>query len=193
MGSNLSYRPLVFSKDSLSINIKKFNRILSFNLEEKTITVEAGLTLYELLDFTLNYNLWIPQLPGYPLITIGGAIASNSHGKSCAIHGTIRQSVKQILLFHKKHGWINLSDTENKEIFDLTLGGIGLTGTIVSVTFNLTEIENSKFLTKKIEVKNLEECKKLILEKDQNMPFIYSWNRADDLKNFGKGFVYKII
>ena len=39
---------------------------------------------------------------------------------------------------------------ENKEIFDLTLGGIGLTGTIVSVTFNLTEIENSKFLTKKI-------------------------------------------
>ena len=94
-------------------------------------------------------------------------------------------------MFHKKHGWINLSDTENKEIFDLTLGGIGLTGTIVSVTFNLTEIENSKFLTKKIEVKNLEECKKLILEKDQNMPFIYSWNRADDLKNFGKGFVYK--
>ena len=191
MGSNLSYSPLGFSKDSLSINIKKFNQILSFNLEEKTITVEAGLTLYELLDFTLNYNLWIPQLPGYPLITIGGAIASNSHGKSCAIHGTIRQSVKQILLFHKKHGWINLSDTENKEIFDLTLGGIGLTGTIVSVTFNLTEIENSKFLTKKIEVKNLEECKKLILEKDQNMPFIYSWNRADDLKNFGKGFVYK--
>ena len=30
-----------------------------------------------------------------------------------------------------------------------------------------------------------------VLEKDQNMPFIYSWNRADDLKNFGKGFVYK--
>ena len=117
------------------------------------------------------------------------AIASNSHGKSCAIHGTIRQSVKQILLFHKKHGWINLSDTENKEILDLTLRNWS-SGTIVSVTFNLTEIENSKFLTKKIEVKNLEDVK-VNFRKDQNMPFIYSWNRLDDLKNFGKGFVYK--
>ena len=101
MGSNLSYSPLGFSKDSLSINIKKFNRILSFNLEEKTITVEAGLTLYELLDFTLNYNLWIPQLPGYPLITIGGAIASNSHGKSCAIHGTIDSQLNKFFCFIK--------------------------------------------------------------------------------------------
>ena len=101
MGSNLSYSPLGFSKDSLSINIKKFNQILSFNLEEKTITVEAGLTLYELLDFTLNYNLWIPQLPGYPLITIGGAIASNSHGKSCAITAQLDSQLNKFFCFIK--------------------------------------------------------------------------------------------
>ena len=50
--------------------------------------------------------------------------AANAHGKSCAIHGTIRNSIKSILLFHKKHGWINLSENENKEIFDLTIGGL---------------------------------------------------------------------
>jgi|TARA_Y100000389_G_C17454620_1_gene517235 decaprenylphospho-beta-D-ribofuranose 2-oxidase len=191
IGSNLSYSPLGFSKDSISINIKKFNRVLEFNSEEKLITVEAGLTLIELLNFTLKYNLWIPQLPGYPSITIGGAVAANSHGKSCAIHGTIRKSIKSILLFHKKHGWIKLSEKENKEIFDLTIGGIGLTGTIVSVTFKLKQIESHKFKTKKIETNTIEECKKMILQENENSSFIYSWNRADNIKNFGKGIIYK--
>ena len=73
------------------MELKKFNRILQFNKNEKTITVEAGFTLYEFLNFTLKENLWIPQLPGYPTITVGGAVAANSHGKSCFTHGTIRK------------------------------------------------------------------------------------------------------
>ena len=65
--------------------VKKFNRIIDFNLEQKEITVESGATLAELLNFTLKYDLWIPQLPGYPLISLGGAVATNAHGKSCAV------------------------------------------------------------------------------------------------------------
>ena len=103
IGSNLSYSPLGFGKNSTSINIKKFNRILEFKKNEKIITIEAGATLIELLNFTLKHNLWIPQLPGYPTISIGGAVAANSHGKSCGTHGTIRKSIKSILLFHKEN------------------------------------------------------------------------------------------
>tara|TARA_Y100000389_G_scaffold74657_1_gene71243 strand:+ start:1530 stop:2855 length:1326 start_codon:yes stop_codon:yes gene_type:complete len=191
IGSNLSYSPLGFSNKSVSINIKKFNRILEFNDAERLITVEAGLTLIELLNFTLKYNLWIPQIPGYPTITIGGAVAANSHGKSCSIHGTIRNSIKSILLFHKKHGWMKLSENENKEIFDLTIGGIGLTGTIVNVTFKLLKTKSRRFVTKKLAVNTIEECKNKILQESANSSFIYSWNMADNLKNFGKGIVYK--
>ena len=191
IGSNLSYSPLGFSRKSLSINIKNFDRILHFDKREKTITVEAGLTLIEFLNFTLKHNLWIPQLPGYPTITIGGAVAANAHGKSCGKHGTIRKSIKSILLFHKTHGWLNLSEDKNKEIFDLTIGGIGLTGTIVSVTFELTEIKSSKFITKKKEVNSVEDSLKLILDESKDASYTYTWNRADNLSNFGKGIVYK--
>ena len=61
MGSNLSYSPLCFGKDSIALQLKKFNRILNFDLNTKEITVESGLNLAELLNFTLKYNLWIPQ------------------------------------------------------------------------------------------------------------------------------------
>lgn len=191
IGSNLSYSPLGFSRKSLSINIKNFDRILHFDKREKTITVEAGLTLIEFLNFTLKHNLWIPQLPGYPTITIGGAVAANAHGKSCGKHGTIRKSIKSILLFHKTHGWLNLSEDKNKEIFDLTIGGIGLTGTIVSVTFELSEIKSSKFITKKKEVNSVEDSLKFILDESKDASYTYTWNRADNLSNFGKGIVYK--
>ena len=44
---------------------------------------------------------------------------------------------------------MNLSEEENKEIFDLTIGGLGLTGSIVSVTLNLINIKSTKFVTQK--------------------------------------------
>ena len=192
MGSNLSYSPLCFGKDSFSLHLKKFNRILNFNLKTKEITVEAGLNLAELLNFTLKHNLWIPQLPGYPFISVGGAVATNAHGKSCAFHGTIRNSIKKISLFHKDNGWLNLSKNENREIFDLTIGGLGLTGTIVNITFELEEIESKTFTTNKTKVLTISDCIRRIREKsgDKNS-FIYSWNYADSIKNLGSGIIFE--
>ena len=191
-GSNLSYSPLSFCEDSVSINLKKFNRIIDFNLKKKEITVEAGITLSQLLNFTFKYNLWIPQLPGYPFITIGGAIATNAHGKSCAIHGTIRNSIKQLTIFHTKNGWLNLSEKENKEIYDLTIGGIGLTGTIVDVKLKLEDLKNKNFITYRTKVNSIKECINEISKKSkENNSFVYSWNMVENLKFLGKGFVFQ--
>ncbi len=189
MGSGFSYAPASFKEKTLSLKMDKFNRILHFDKKEKVITVEAGIKIYELLNFTLQHNLWLTQIPGYPLISIGGAVASNSHGKSCGIDGTIRHSIKSISLFHKTNGWINLSEKENQEIFDLTIGGLGLTGTIVSVTLKLVDFDG-KFETTKQEVNSVKETINKI-KKTEPSTFIYSWNMANDKNSFGKGIVFK--
>ena len=191
IGSNYSYVPMGFDKNSLAIDLSSFNRIIDFNLDKKEITVEAGLKIYDFLKFTLKYNLWLPQIPGYPFITLGGIVATNSHGKSCGTHGTIRKSIKKIQLFHKVNGWLDLSENENKEIFDLTIGGFGLTGTIVAITFKLTELGSGTFETHTEEVKSFDDCYKKITDNKNEEAFTYSWNRADNIKNFGTGFIYK--
>ena len=122
------------------------------------ITVEAGLTISDLLKFTIKHNMWLPQIPGYPFITLGGIVATNSHGKSCDTHGTVRRAIKKIKLFHKIHGWLDLSENENKEIFELTIGGLGLTGTIIAITFQLEKIENVLFDTEIEKVDSLKDC-----------------------------------
>lgn len=193
-GANLSYSPLSFDKNNISILLKKFNRIINFNPKKKEITVEAGMTFGELLNFTLRYNLWIPQIPGYPLITLGGAVATNAHGKSCATDGTIRNSVKSIFLYHKNNGWLNLSNEENNEIFELTIGGLGLTGTILSITFKLEEIKNLNFLTYKNKVNSFEECvARIIKNSKRNNSYIYSWNMAGNIKDLGSGIIFENI
>ena len=136
--------------------------VVSISEKEKLITVEAGTTIIELLNFTLGAGMWIPQIPGYPFITIGGAVACNVHGKSAELHGTIKNAIKNILIFHKDHGWMNLSNDENKNIFDLTIGGYGLTGTIVSVTLKLIDFEGFNFQTTINKISSINESVKFI-------------------------------
>ena len=190
-GAGYSYVAASFKKETLSLSMKNFNRILYFDEKEKLITVEAGMTFIEFLSFTLRRGMWIPQVPGYPFISIGGAVASNVHGKSAELFGTIKNAIKDILIFHKDHGWLKLSNDENKNIFDLTIGGYGLTGTIVSVTLKLIDFEGFSFQTSINKINSITETANFIKGNKEKDNLIYSWNRVDsNLKNFGDGLIF---
>ena len=190
-GAGYSYVAASFKKESLSLGMKNFNRILHFDEKKKLITVESGITFVEFLNFTLGFGLWINQIPGYPFITIGGAVASNAHGKSGGEHGTIRNVIKEIVIFHKEHGWLNLSNDKNKNIFDLTIGGYGLTGTIVSVTLQLINFEGNDFETSINKIHSITETVNFIKKNKVKNNFVYSWNRVDsNSNNFGDGLIF---
>ena len=187
-GAGYSYAAASFKEETLSICMKNFNKVLYFDKEKKLITVESGITVIEFLNFTLKHKLWIPQVPGYPFISLGGAIASNVHGKSAGLNGTIRNAVKEILIFHKTHGWLTLSQDQNKDIFDLTIGGYGLTGTIVKITLKLIDFEGFNFQTSINKINSINEALSLVRNsKDE----VYAWHRVrPNMKNFGDGLVF---
>ena len=191
MGSAYSYAPASFGKSKISICLEKFNRVIDFNKNNKTITVEGGMKIYDFLNFTLEHNLWLPQIPGYPSISIAGAVATNAHGKSCGFHGTIRNLIKKITIFHRDQGWLSLSNEENKDIFELTIGGFGLTGTIVDITFNLIDFQGFNFNTSIEKTHSSIDTAKKIIEKSNSENFVYSWNRADQKNKFGNGFIFQ--
>ena len=190
-GGGYSYVAASFKKETLSLGMKNFNRILHFDEKRKLIKVESGITIIELLNFTLKFKLWIPQIPGYPHISIGGAIASNVHGKSGRQHGTIRNAIKDVLIFHKNHGWISLSNDENKKVFDLTIGGYGLTGTIVNATLQLIDFEGFDFQTSIKKINSIIETVNYIKNDKEKNNLVYSWNRVvPNSRNFGDGLIF---
>ena len=64
------------------VDITTYNEIISFNDSERTITVQSGVILGDLLEAIEAKGWCIPCLPDINTITIGGALATGTHGTS---------------------------------------------------------------------------------------------------------------
>lgn len=64
------------------INMSSYNKIVSYDYNLKTITVQSGVILGELLEAIESVGWCIPCLPDINTITIGGALATGTHGTS---------------------------------------------------------------------------------------------------------------
>src|SRR5207342_670947 len=122
----------------VSQEMSLFDRLLEFDEKSCTIRVEAGCSLERLVKWAEPRNLCLPVLPGYPLITIGGCVAADVHGKNPLRDGTFSDWVEGMTIFHPAHGYRAITRSNDTSTFEATCGGYGLTGLIVDVTLRLT-------------------------------------------------------
>src|SRR6266511_1675381 len=189
-GGGYSYAAASFDADSVTIDMRRFDRILAFDPPSRRIKVEAGLTLGRLLAFTTGRGLWITQIPGYPDITVGGAIAANVQGKGALRAGTFRHAVVDDTLFHPDVGWMTLSRAEKPSVFELTLGGFGLTGIIVSATLQLEPLTGHEVSTRVWPLTTLFEGFARMRDVAEHCDFAYTWHDAAPIgASFGRGLL----
>ena len=101
----------------------------------------------ELLPIILKNNFFLPVTSGTKFVTLGGMVANNIHGKN-VVKNYFSDYIISIKLINNSGKLINCSKKNNKKLFDLTTGGIGLTGTILSVKFKLKNIFNKTYQKK---------------------------------------------
>jgi decaprenylphospho-beta-D-ribofuranose 2-oxidase len=189
-GGGYSYAAASFDADSVSLDMRRFDRILAFDPAGRRIKVEAGLTFGRLLAFTTARGLWITQIPGYPEITVGGAIAANVQGKGAFHAGTFRHAVVDVTLFHPDRGWMTLSRDEKPSVFELTLGGFGLTGLIVSATLQLEPLPGHEVSTRVSPLATLSEGFARMRDVAEHCDFAYTWHDAHPSgASFGRGLL----
>lgn len=170
------------SLQSTIISTLKLNKFLLFDKEKGILKAEAGVLLSEILDVIIPFGFFLPVTPGTKWITIGGAVASNIHGKNHHKEGAISNFIESFELITDESNVINCSRIENAEIFINTIGGMGLTGIITTVTIRLKRIETSYIKQKSIKVKNLTE---LLDYFEQYNHYTYSVAWIDCLKKGG--------
>jgi decaprenylphospho-beta-D-ribofuranose 2-oxidase len=134
---------------------------------------------------------WIPPvLPGHPAITVGGCVGFNVHGKSQRECGNFIGCVESLELYHPDHGRLLCSPNENREIFEVTVGGFGLTGYVTSVRLRLQKLAGGSLVRESIPVANLTQAVELMEAADDSAS-VFSWH---DLSRtgmaFGAGVVY---
>jgi decaprenylphospho-beta-D-ribofuranose 2-oxidase len=129
---------------------------LHFDSKQGNLTCEAGMTLKELLKLIIPKGWFLPVTPGTGFVTIGGAIASDVHGKNHHIVGTFCQHITSVNLLLGTGEIITASPTEKPDLFHATCGGMGLTGVILSATIQLKPIQSSNIKQTTLKANSLE-------------------------------------
>jgi decaprenylphospho-beta-D-ribofuranose 2-oxidase len=94
-----------------------------------TVTAQAGVTLGELMAALVPRGWMVPVVPGTQHVTVGGAIASDIHGKNHGVDGAFGAHVQVLGLLTAAGEILELAP--DNDVFAATLGGMGLTGLIV--------------------------------------------------------------
>ncbi|MFN3403248.1 MAG: FAD-dependent oxidoreductase [Cytophagaceae bacterium] len=156
------------------ISTLKLNKILSFDLNLGIITCQAGVLLSDILEVTVPKGFFLPVTPGTKFITVGGALASDIHGKNHHSEGCFSDHVHSFDLLLSNGKVVSCSKESTPDLFWLTAGGMGLTGIILSVTFKLKPIETAYIRQESIKAKNLQEIMELF-EESENWTYTVSW------------------
>jgi len=134
----------------------QYDHFISFDPVTGVLSAQAGITLREILRLVVPAGWFFPVTPGTSFVTLGGAIASDVHGKNHHKVGTFGQYVIAIQILLGTGDVVVASASEHSDLFEATCGGMGLTGVILSATFQLIPIRSSRIRQKTLKTTNLE-------------------------------------
>lgn len=126
-----------------TIQMRHFNRMLAFDAERGQLVAEAGVVLADVIEAFLPRG-WFPAVtPGTKFVTLGGMIAADVHGKNHHKDGTFGNFVDWIDVLTADGNVRRCSKAENTELFEWTIGGMGLTGIILRAAVRLRPISSA--------------------------------------------------
>lgn len=152
----------------------RLNHILRFDEEQGVLTCEAGVSLSEILDTVVPRGWFLPVTPGTKFVTVGGAIASDVHGKNHHVAGPFSNFVHSITIVLGDGTILTCSRTEHEDLFRATCGGMGLTGIILEATFSLIKIETAYIRQQIIKTNNIDETFEQF-EKNKHWTYSVAW------------------
>lgn len=156
------------------ISTLKFNRILTFDEQSGTVTCESGVSLAEILDVFVPRGWFLPVTPGTKFVTVGGAIASDVHGKNHHLAGSFSNHVLSFDLLMSDGRVQTCTKEETPDLFWSTCGGMGLTGLILKATFRLAPISSVYIRQETVKCKNIDAIMD-VFEQSQEWTFSVAW------------------
>ena len=167
---------------------KRLNKFISFDRLNGIIECESGVLLSEVLEVSVPQGYFLYVTPGTKFVSIGGAIASDVHGKG--IH-CFSECLIEFDLMNENGEILKCSREQNSEKFWATIGGMGLTGIILSAKFKLKNIETAYIRQESIKAENLDEIFKLF---DESADWTYNVAWIDCLQkgnNIGRSVLQR--
>jgi decaprenylphospho-beta-D-ribofuranose 2-oxidase len=119
---------------------RRLDRILSFESDSGILVAEAGVTAGDVMRTFLLRGHMLAVCPAHHAATLGGAIATDAHGGNHVHAGSFGDHVVWLDLVTPRGELRRISRDEEPQIFEATVGGMGLTGIIVRAALRLSAV-----------------------------------------------------
>jgi len=151
------------------------NKYINFDENTGILRCEAGVSIEHILESFVNRGWFPPVTPGTKYVTIGGAIASDIHGKNHHKEGAFSNFVNNFKIVIASGDIIECSRENNEDLFWATIGGMGLTGFIIEAEIKLKKIETPFIQNKTIRGKTLAELFDNFEKYDDDYIYSVAW------------------
>ena len=190
-GLGRSYGDAAQINNGYVLNLSSYNYI-HLDIKESKVTVGSGVVINQLLKEIIPKGFFIPVSPGTSNVTVGGAIASDVHGKNHHLNGSFGNHIIEMVIIDGKGQLKKLSSKDEvslieKNQFWATIGGMGLTGVIIEATFKLIPIKTSKIVSNVFKYDDLDNLMCAMVEADKKYQYSVSW--VDSLHKNNRGIL----
>lgn len=174
-GMGRSYGDVCLNPDGVLWKTTGLDRFISLDEEAGRLICEAGMLLRDIQQLVIPRGWILPVTPGTQLVTVGGAIANDVHGKNHHMFGSFGDHVQGIKLVRTDATTIECGPSINTEWFSATVGGFGLTGVITEVEIQLRKVVGQWLNTETLPYANLDEFFCLADDSEAGWEHTVSW------------------
>ena len=164
---------------NLVLSTLRLNNMVSFDMQTGVLVAESGVSLADIVTTFIPRGWFLPVTPGTTFVTLGGAVASDVHGKNHHVAGTIGQHVCWLDVLTAENGLLRCSPEEHADLFYATCGGHGLTGIVVRVALQMQPVSSAWVLQTTTRTADL---RTIMQAFEQNGDYSYSVAWIDCLK-----------
>ena len=184
-GNGRSYGDVCLNPEGILWDSKGLDHFSAFDTNTGVLTCEAGLLLRDIQRVFVPKGWILPVVPGTQLVTVGGAIANDIHGKNHHVLGSFGDHVLGLRLLRTDGQVINCGPQEQHPWFRATVGGMGLTGVITHASIQLRRIQGPWLEAENVPFKQLDEFFQLADDSETGWEHTVSW--IDCLNTQGRG------
>ncbi len=187
-GYGRSYGDSCLNEGGILLNTTPLNRFISFDPSTGILQCESGVSLHEILKIIVPQGWFLPVTPGTQFVSIGGAIANDVHGKNHHRAGTFGCHVNGFELLRSNGRRMYCSPMMNVDLFQATIGGLGLTGLILWADIQLKPIQSPWIKAERLKFSALDEFFMLSSQSEKDYEYTVAWiDCFAPEKNLGRG------
>ncbi len=143
--------------------------------EAGVVRVGAGVSLDELMRHIVPRGFFVPVTPGTRFVTVGGAVASDIHGKNHHRDGSFGDHLLDLTIVTADGEMRTITAASDPDLWWATIGGMGLTGIVIEVTLRLLPVETSRCLVDTERLPNLDALLERMAASDAEYRYSVAW------------------